>query len=246
MVGGSIVRFQQSGGLPSEPVALPPSGGGGGEPPIITINLDRPTDNHLLKYDQYLAQGMPGRFAVASSTKLREVRKHLLETLDGHVPESERPTDEQLSAFLSAFVVSQGYHAPPYTDFGIFGAHGATAEKLLDYQAQSLNSRGEFQRKLFRGPASYTEWVRCWRTFRACMIATGLAGSGALQTYEDGIYKLVGLYPGAWSVIGPLENRMREFGWRRIHEEALEEYQQYGELAVRGFVPRRPWDYVIR
>ena len=114
--GVSEVRVQSSEGSGSIPL---PGGGASGGP--LTIVLDKP-HRHALRFDRYLAQGLPGTFEVLQVDKLAELRLHLEETQDCPPIEAERPTDEQLSAVAVQFAQTLLGHWPtPFVDFGIWG-----------------------------------------------------------------------------------------------------------------------------
>ena len=73
------------------------------------------------------------------------------------------------------------------------------------------------------------------------MVSCGYASWGALQEYQRGIRSLAARYPNGWSIIGPIEERMRENVWREILEAITDKPSR-----PDNFKEDRPWEWVIR
>eukprot|EP00435_Cladocopium_sp_Y103_P012019 s2504_g3.t1 len=84
----------------------------------------------------------------------------------GDVPSQESdPTSDQLAG-VHQLVRSKSV---PYIDFAVFGPNGLRLLRRLTFQAISLNSQGECQRKEMPGPPDYDSWQlalrfgpHCW------------------------------------------------------------------------------------
>ena len=80
-------------------------------------------------------------------------------------PESE-PTGDQLAAVRQ--LIASG--STPYVDFAVYGPHGLRLLRRLTFQAITLDSMGEWQRKEMPGPPNHEAWFAIFRCVRTTFL----------------------------------------------------------------------------
>ena len=154
----------------------------------------------------------------------------------GDVPSPEaEPTADQLAA------VSQllGSKATPYIDFAIYGPNGLRLLRKLTFQAISLNSQGEWQRKEMPGPSDWEAWYAIYRCLRTTFLLLEAMSAERMDAYAEHIRQL-SLRFGAdcWDLVYTADVHMRSEQFERIR-------RRLHASPEHGYTDADPWNAVI-
>ena len=176
------------------------------------------------------------------ATKAGLVQKYM-ETTGGLPGEEEEPSREQLSAlYRKIYALS----APPYADFSVFTPYGRKTMRASRFRNYIPTGDGFYAVKELPGPASYAQWLACYRVWRVAMIMLGTISLANLQAYELFMEKLNKLYPTAWHLLVQADDKGRSEHLSRLQLQAMIEHQKGGKVP-QGWLPSKPsWDPIFR
>ena len=163
-------------------------------------------------------------------------------------PEFE-PTEFQLAGIQTLLKSGMA----PYADFALFGPHGKRLQRRLTFSSFRLSDGGQWVKVELPGPSCYDQWLRCYKTWKVCMLLLEAASVEALDDYMDCIKGLdTELGSGAWWLIYQAEVRMRNEVFDRTRRKLEMDAEQWSTVDPRiaslisPFDPAKPWEAVLR
>ena len=159
---------------------------------------------------------------------------------DGEEPaEDEEATAEQLAS-LSARIATG---ATPFVDFGVWRPFGQRMERAMKFVVHLPQFDGTSRPKEISGPASFSQWLRCWKVYLFSMGALKAASRTRMNRYAERIRGLAEDYPHHWWVIGLADIKMRSEGIERTRRDCV---SRSTAGTLKDFDPGRPWDVAFR
>lgn len=122
-----------------------------------------------------------------------------------------------LQARLSAlhrkvFMLNQ----PPHADFSVFTLYNKRFLKAMKYRTFLPTMEGGYISREVPGPASYSQWLGCFRVWKTAVVMLKVIDLALLQRYETHIENLVKLLPGCWHLIANADDRGRSEHMARL------------------------------
>eukprot|EP00435_Cladocopium_sp_Y103_P040399 s39_g11.t1 len=149
-------------------------------------------------------------------------------------PESE-PTSDQLAAVKQLL----GSGAAPYIDFSVYGPHGLRLLRRLTFQAISLNSQGEWQRKELPGPPDHESWAEIYRVVRTTFLLLETMTAERMDAYAEHIRSLSSRFgKHCWDLVYTADVHMRSEQFERIRRR-LQSNPEH------GYTEASPWNAVL-
>ena len=157
-----------------------------------------------------------GTFKLLPPAELQACLDHYEAVLGGQPPESQIPSDEQLSALVARLQSGR----TPYADFSVWGPFDERTAYMRKFEDQVMID-GVWSRKPLRGPQNFTAWMQSWQVYKVAMCSLDVMTPQAMDDYADGIRQLVTLfpqsrYPSSWATILLADIEMRSKQWWRI------------------------------
>ena len=169
-----------------------------------------------------------------SAADLAMMRLRFWKKTGDHPIESERPSDDQLTALAGRLIAGRS----PWVDFSVWTPYGVRKTKENSFRPQ-VWVNGQLETKLIAGPPDHDAWLCNYKIFRTAMIMCRAASPAALDRYAHGIRQLLLRHPGGWGLIFVADEIARGEKWSRLMEEAR------ADPYYDDSVPM-PWEEIIK
>eukprot|EP00435_Cladocopium_sp_Y103_P047821 s31_g14.t1 len=127
----------------------------------------------------------------------------------------------------------------PYIDFAVFGPNGLRLLRRLTFQAISLNSQGEWQRKEMPGPPDYDSWYHIYRCVRTTFLLLETISAERMDAYAEHIRQLALRFgPHCWDLVYTADVHMRSEQFERIR-------RKLHASPEHGYTEAEPWSAVM-
>ena len=193
------------------------------------------------KFSAFLDQGDETEFLEAENVVVQGWHANFVADAQVRPPRQERASTLQLSAMFHK-VVTLG--RSPYANFATLCPY---EEKMTRYNKFAVDYvvNGEHRIKEQPGPASFSEWIGCFRIFCTIMRSLHQGIFAALVAYERRIEQLNRDYPDCWGLIYLAEDTMRMEEFPLILERLTMRAQQSPAYPPSLWDPNAPWSAVI-
>ena len=193
------------------------------------------------KFSTYLDQTDETEFQEADATTLRGWNANFIADAQVKPPRQERASPLQLAA-MHHKVVTLG--RSPYANFATLLPYEERVSRRNKFSVPYV-VHGEYRVKEQPGPASFTEWIGCFRIFKTIMRSLGQCTGSALIAYEQKIEQLNRDYPECWGLIYAAEDTMRAEELPLILERIHDLLAAQPQALPRLWNPNAPWSAVI-
>ena len=154
--------------------------------------------------------------------------------------EEVEPTRTQLSCYLALVNEQDSIEV----DLAVWGPNAHRSERLRAMEGMRWDVNGRIVPLVMYGPASYADWVRCFKVFRACAIMCGHIPPEMLDRYMDRIGTMSNESPDyLWPLIYQVDVHARGEHILRVARRLRAEKEiADAEGKSHPYNPEKPWE----